>query len=98
MKQLLKSGLRAAAAATALFAALARPAAADDTDLAFTVEISGDTNVPHFLITNNSPVLEFNRCVITIGNTSYNFDGTTDRPVAPPGGGGVHVGPVSGFR
>ncbi len=85
MKQILKSGMRAAAAV--LFAALALPAAADDTDLVFTLEISGSVNTPTLTVTNNSPVLEFNRMVFHIGDTAFNFDArSTYKVVAPVGG------------
>ena len=89
MKPFFKTGLRLAAAG--LFAATATAA---DTDLAFTIEIKGSNNVPRLIITNNSPVLEFTKFTLTIGDFSKNFDGNTNSPVAPPGGTAVQALPI----
>ena len=83
MNRTFKSGLRLAAAG--ILAATAAPAIAAP-ELAFTVEITGSGNVPRVIITNNSPQLEITRFEMTIGDTSKNFDGSTNSPIPPPGG------------
>jgi hypothetical protein len=95
MKRFCNYGL-AAFAATLLFAA--PRVFADDTDLAFTVEVSGDTNVPTVTITNNSPTLEFNQCVLLLGDLSKHFDGNTVSVTAPVGGTAAQVYPIAGIR
>src|SRR5262245_45190850 len=95
MKKLLINGLRAAAAMLAL---TALPARAADSDLAFTVEISGDTNVPTFTFTNNCPLLNFNLCQIALGDTGYDFDGNTTSVTAPAGGSARIIIPLAGTR
>lgn len=97
MKYFLKHGLRASVAA--FFAALALPLMAADTDLAFTLEISGDPNNPKLTVTNNSPSLEFGSMNFTIGDTAFTFDArqvftTTD----PVGGTASQALPVSGLQ
>jgi len=95
MKRFRHPGLVLAAAAVLSSAA---PLRADDTDLAFTVEVSGDTNVPTITVTNNSPTLEFNQCVLSLGDLSKHFDGNTLSVTAPVGGTAVQVYPIAGIR
>ncbi len=95
MKRFCNYGL-AACAATLLCAA--PRAFAADTDLAFTVEVSGDTNVPTITITNNSPTLEFNQCVLSLGDLSKHFDGNTVSVTAPVGGTAAQIYPLAGIR
>ena len=66
--------------------AAASSARADVSDLLFTVKIEGDTNVPTISVTNNSPNLEITRFDFTIGDTGFNFDGSTQDVTHPPGG------------
>ena len=95
MKRLFSTGLRTAAALLALTRLTAR---ADDTDLAFTLEITGTNNSPVLTVTNNSPLLSFNRFRMSIGDTAFNFDA---RPgiqsnTPPPGGTAVQILPPAG--
>lgn len=84
----------------AALAGIIQFAHADPSDLLFTVRITGDHNTPEIEITNNSPVLEFTRFELTIGNTAKNFDGQnhTHTLTAPPGGAAALALPLPGTR
>lgn len=86
--------LRALAAGALSALGLVAAAAANPSDLLFTVRIEGDGNVPTIYVTNNSPTLEITRFEFTIGDTSKNFDGTTTAMTAPPGGTATKVLPI----
>ncbi|WP_035610765.1 hypothetical protein [Haloferula sp. BvORR071] len=86
--------LRALAAGALSVLGLATAAAADPSDLLFTVRIDGNTNTPTIYVTNNSPTLEITRFEFTIGDTNKNFDGTTVNVSAPPGGAAFQASPL----
>jgi hypothetical protein len=86
--------LRALAAGALLALGFASTAAADPSDLLFTVRIDGNVNTPTIYVTNNSPNLEITRFEFTIGDTSKNFDGSYVSLSAPPGGTALQSQPV----
>lgn len=82
---------------TALLGTAAARAA--DTDLAFSFEIGGgDVNMPIITVTNNSPTLEFNKCVFRLNRPDKNFDGNIVSVTAPVGGGATQEAPLAGKR